>query len=50
MTRFTGAARPVRADRADVEVIAFPQAGEQGVPEFLAEALSSGIKPGKCQF
>ncbi|MDA3629254.1 amidohydrolase [Saccharopolyspora sp. WRP15-2] len=47
LERFEGvlAAKEAHKDRADVEVIAFPQAGvllEQGVPELLEEALSSG--------
>ncbi|NLU70380.1 amidohydrolase family protein [Streptomyces sp. HNM0574] len=47
LERFEGvlAAKEAHADRADVEIIAFPQAGllrEKGVPQLLDAALSSG--------
>ncbi|GAA1370155.1 amidohydrolase [Streptomyces beijiangensis] len=47
LERFEGvlAAKEAHKDRADVEIIAFPQAGllrEKGVPELMEEALSSG--------
>lgn len=40
------AAREAHSDRADVEVVAFPQAGllvEPGVPAFIEEGLRSGV-------
>ncbi|MFE9249776.1 amidohydrolase family protein [Streptomyces sp. NPDC007088] len=47
LERFEGvlAAKEAHADRCEVEIMAFPQAGllrEKGVPELMDEALSSG--------
>jgi cytosine/adenosine deaminase-related metal-dependent hydrolase len=47
LERFEGvlAAKEAHKDRADVEIMAFPQAGlllEKGVPELMDEALASG--------
>lgn len=47
LEKFEGvlAAREAHGDRADVEIVAFPQVGihlEEGVPDLLAEALRNG--------